>query len=83
MTLPDFKTPQDEDLFYTIFDDKLATYSYVLNKVKEELYGKGTGNFANLPGSCFEVVNDITKILIEDTKEEYRQQKVAAVFADA
>lgn len=77
MTLPEFKNPGDEELFYTIFDDKLATYSYVLNKVKDELYGKGGGNFGNLPGSCFEVVNDITKTLIEDTKEVYSQQKLA------
>jgi len=75
MNFPKFKTPEDETLYYDIFEDNLATYKFILDKVREELYGKGNGNYSNLPGSCFEVLNDITRSLIYQTSDAFKDEK--------
>ena len=72
---PNFKTVEDETLYYEIFEENLTTYKYVLDKVKDELYGTGFGNYSNLPGSCFEVVYKITNTLINETTQKFRDQK--------
>jgi hypothetical protein len=75
MDLPDFKNGDDEILYYEIFEENLTAYKFMLDKVKEELYGKGTGNYSNLPGSCFEVVNDITRSLMYQTSTQFKYSK--------
>lgn len=75
MEFPKFKSSDDETLFYEIFEENLATYKFMLDKVREELYGKGTGNYSNLPGSCFEVLNDITRSLVFQTSTQFKHEK--------
>jgi len=73
--IPPFKTPTDQDLYLDMFDDKLTAYITLLDKVKETMYGTGHGNYANLPGSCLEVVERITTNLINLTSHEYAHIK--------
>lgn len=71
MNIPDFKNGDDEQVYYDLFDEKVVQYKFLLDKVREELYGAGNGNYANLPGSCFVVLNDITLAIMQDTSKEY------------
>ena len=73
--IPPFKTPTDEDLYLDMFDDKLTAYVTLLDKVKDALYGKGYGNYANIPGTCQQVLEKITSDLINVTSHEYAQIK--------
>ena len=75
MEFPKFKSSGDETLYYEIFEENLATYKFMLDKVREELYGKGNGNYSNLPGSCFEVLNDITRSLVFQTSTQFKHEK--------
>lgn len=49
-----------EDRDWKKFEACAVDYLYALNYVREEMYGKGNGNWANLPGSCAEVVRTVT-----------------------
>ena len=69
--IPEFKTPTDEDLYLDMFDDKLTAYVALMDKVKDALYGPGFGNYSNLPGSCFQVLEKITSDLVNVTSHEY------------
>jgi len=69
--IPPFKTPTDEDLYLDMFDDKLTAYVTLMDKVKDALYGPGFGNYSNLPGSCFQVLEKITSDLVNLTSHEY------------
>jgi hypothetical protein len=69
--IPEFKTPTDEDLYLDMFDDKLNAYVTLMGKVKDSLYGPGFGNYSNLPGSCFQVLEKITSDLVNLTSHEY------------
>jgi hypothetical protein len=69
--IPPFKTPTDEDLYLDMFDDKLTAYLALMDKVKDAIYGPGFGNYSNLPGSCFQVLEKITSDLVNVTSHEY------------
>ena len=40
--------------------------------VKDLMYGTGSGNFANLPGTCQEVIRDITNTILYDVEYEFK-----------
>lgn len=82
MDLPNFKNGDDEQVYYNLFDENVFQYKFLLDKVREELYGKGNGNYSNLPGSCFEVINDITKSLIQQTTNEFTKKTRALQSED-
>jgi hypothetical protein len=69
--IPPFKKPTDEDLYLDMFDDKLTAYLALMDKVKDAIYGPGFGNYSNLPGSCFQVLEKITSDLVNVTSHEY------------
>jgi len=73
--IPPFKTPTDEDLYISMFEDKLTAYTTMLDKVKDAMYGPGYGNYANLPGSCQQVLESITTNLVNLTSHEYAHVK--------
>jgi hypothetical protein len=77
--IPPFETPTDEDLYVNMFDDKLTAYTTLMDKVKDALYGPGFGNYANMPGSCLDVVERITSDLINLTSHEYTLTKKATL----
>ena len=43
-------------------------YLFGLNMVKEEMYGKGNGNFSSLSGTCTEQVRKVTDRILVDCK---------------
>ena len=69
--IPQFKTPVDQDLYVDMFEDKLTAYITLMDKVKEAMYGVGGGNYANLPGTCLQVVEKITTDLVDATSHDY------------
>lgn len=72
MNIPTFKSTEHQEEFELIFAEKAVEYVKLLDTVKELMYGKGTGNYANLPGSCLEVVNDITRSLLYDAEYQFK-----------
>ena len=69
--IPRFDTPTDQDLYTDLFDDKLTAYAAMMDKVKDVLYGPGFGNYSNLPGTCFQVLEKITTDLVDATTHDY------------
>jgi hypothetical protein len=73
MTIPTFKTQEHEDEFVLLFEQRAQIYVTLMNKVKNLMYGTGHGNYANLPGSCQEIIRDITGSLLYDVEYEFEQ----------
>jgi len=69
--IPPFDKTSEEDAYLSIFEEKLTTYSTLMDKVKDALYGPGFGNYANLPGTCFQVLEKITTDLVNSTSHDY------------
>jgi len=72
MNIPDFQTEEHQKEFDAIFEQKATTYINMMNKVKDMMYGTGGGNYSNLPGTCQEVLRDITQSLIYDTEYAFK-----------
>lgn len=61
--------------YYECIDECIDEYMFVMNKVREEMFGPGGGTYANLPGSCTEQVRKITEYVIDKcSKKEYAPQ---------
>ena len=73
MTIPTFKSEKDEAEFVFLFEDKAQTYINLMNKVKDMMYGTGYGDYRNLPGTCQEVLKDITQSLLYDVEFQFEQ----------
>ena len=72
MNIPTFKSTEHQEEFELIFAEKAVEYVKLLDTVKELMYGKGTGNYASLPGTCLEIVNDITRSLLYDAEYQFK-----------
>ena len=72
MSIPDFQTEEHKQEFELLFEQKAQVYINMMNKVKDMMYGVGGGNYANLPGTCQEVLRDITQSLIYDTEYAFK-----------
>jgi len=72
MSIPDFQTEEHQQEFELLFEQKATVYINMMNKVKDMMYGTGGGNYANLPGTCQEVLRDITQSLIYDTEYAFK-----------
>jgi len=73
MTIPKFKSTEHQEEFELVFAEKAVEYIKLMNVVKELMYGAGTGNYSNLPGTCLEVVRDITHSLLYDVEFQFEQ----------
>jgi hypothetical protein len=77
MTIPNFKSQEDCDVFLKMFEDRLAVKVAMLNRVKGELYPGF--EWVSLPPSSLETINDITQSLLYDVeytfKEKYPEYK--------
>ena len=74
--IPDFKTPEDETLFYAIYDEKLVQYKFLLDEVREILFdGKGSGSYMNVPGSMLDVMHRICRDLTYDATERFEKER--------
>jgi len=74
MTIPNFKSQEHEDEFTLIFAQKANTYISLMNHVRDMMYGSGNGDYRNLPGSCLEVVRDITQSLLYDVEYTFKEE---------
>ena len=72
MSIPDFQTEEHQAEFELLFEQKATVYINMMNKVKDLMYGPGGGNYANLPGTCQEVIKDITQSLIYDVEYAFK-----------
>ena len=72
MNIPSFKSQEHQDEYELLFAEKAVQYVKMMNVVKELMYGTGHGNYANLPGSCQEVIRDITSSLLYDTEYTFK-----------
>ena len=72
MSIPDFQSPEHQQEFEALFEQKATTYINLMNKVKDMMYGTGGGNYSNLPGTCQEVLRDITQSLMYDTEYTFK-----------
>jgi len=73
MNIPTFKTTEHQEEFELVFAEKAVTYIKLLDVVRELMYGTGNGNYSNLPGSCLEIVNDITRSLLYDSETQFKE----------
>ena len=72
MNIPDFQSPEHQQEFEALFEQKATTYIDLMNKVKDMMYATGGGNYSNLPGTCQEVLRDITQSLMYDTEYTFK-----------
>ena len=72
MSIPDFQTEEHQAEFELLFEQKATTYINLMNKVKDMMYGTGGGNYSNLPGTCQEVLRDITQSLVYDAEYAFK-----------
>jgi len=72
MSIPDFQSTEHQEEFELLFEQRAQVYVNLMNKVKDLMYGTGGGNYANLPGTCQEVLRDITQSLIYDTEYAFK-----------
>jgi hypothetical protein len=74
--IPDFKTLEDETLFYDIYDEKLVQYKFMLDKVRELLFdGKGSGSYMNVPGSMLDVMHRICRDIIYEATQRFEKER--------
>ena len=72
MNIPTFKSKDHQEEFELIFAEKAVAYIKLLDSVKELMYGSLT-HYANLPGTCQEVLNDITRSILYDAEYQFKQ----------
>ena len=72
MNIPSFKSQEHQEEYELLFTEKAVQYVKMMNVVKELMYGTGHGNYANLPGSCQEIIRDITSSLLYDTEYTFK-----------
>ena len=73
MTIPNFKSKEHSNEFCLSFQEKARTYVTFMGIVKELMYGTESGNFSNLPGSCQEVIRDITTSILYGVEYEFKE----------
>lgn len=74
MSIPKFANLDEDTKYWEIFDEELTHFVFALNKVKDEMYGSGGGNFSNLPGTCTQQVVQITHHLLYETTHKFENE---------
>lgn len=69
-----FKTKEEKDRFYQIFDEKLDVYKTLMDKVKDKIFANHSFEvtYMGLPGAVLKEVCDITEELFFQTVDEYK-----------
>jgi hypothetical protein len=71
MSIPNFQTEEHQQEFELLFEQKAQVYINMMNKVMGMMYGSSTV-YNNLPGTCQEVLRDITQSIIYDTEYAFK-----------
>ena len=72
MNIPSFKSTEHQEEYELLFTEKAVQYIKLMNVVKELMYGTGHGDYRNLPGTCQEVLRDITQSIFYDTEYTFK-----------
>ena len=82
MTIPNFKSIDDYKEFVNLFDDRWQVKFELLNRVKDDMYGRQgfpSPEWSSLPPSSIETINDIVQSLLYDVeftfKDKYPEYK--------
>jgi len=70
--IPNFKDVNDEDVYQTIFNNKLNDYYVFMNAVRGKFFPNY--NWDQLTGETLSVLRDMTTMLIYNTTEEFRKE---------
>lgn len=71
-SFPNFKTHDHYEDFVGIFKERAENYINLMNIVKDHMYGPGAGNYANLPGTCQEVLYKVTQQILSDADDDFK-----------
>ena len=75
MTIPNFKSIGDYQEFVNLFDDRWQVKFELLNRVKDDMYGRQgfpSPEWSSLPPSSIETINDITQSLLYDVEYTFK-----------
>lgn len=72
MTIPNFKSQEDCDVFLKMFEDRLSVKVAMLNRVKGELYPGY--NWDTLQPKTLGVINDMVQSLLYDVEMEFEEK---------
>jgi hypothetical protein len=70
--IPDFKSTNDEEIYQTIFSEKLNDYYMLMSAVRARFFPNY--NWDQLTGDTLSVLRDMTAMLVYNTTEEFRKQ---------
>ena len=70
--IPNFKDVNDEDVYQTIFNNKLTDYYVFMNAVRGKFFPNY--NWDQLTGETLSVLRDMMTMLIYNTTEEFRKE---------
>jgi len=76
MTIPNFKSIDDYKEFVSLFDDRWQVKFELLNRVKDDMYGRRgfpSPEWSSLPPHSVETINDITQSLLYDVEYDFEQ----------
>lgn len=77
MSIPNFKNKEDCDVFLKMFEDRLAVKVAMLNRVKDNMYGRQgfpSPEWSSLPPHSVETINDITQSLLYDVEYTFKDK---------
>jgi hypothetical protein len=70
--IPNFKDVNDENVYQSIFNNKLNDYYVLMNAVRGKFFPNY--NWDQLTGETLSVLRDMTTMLIYNTTEEFRKE---------
>jgi hypothetical protein len=79
--IPNFKDVNDEDVYQTIFNNKLNDYYIFMNAVRGKFFPNY--NWDQLTGETLSVLRDMTTMLVYNTTEEFRKEVPGYVNEDS
>ena len=79
--IPNFKDVNDEDVYQTIFNNKLTDYYVFMNAVRGKFFPNY--NWDQLTGETLSVLRDMTTMLVYNTTEEFRKEVPGYVNEDS
>ena len=79
--IPNFKDVNDEDVYQTIFNNKLTDYYVFMNAVRGKFFPNY--NWDQITGETLSVLRDMTTMLVYNTTEEFRKEVPGYVNEDS
>ena len=76
MTIPNFKSIDDYKEFVNLFDDRWQVKFELLNRVKDDMYGRpgfAPPEWSSLPPHSVETINDIVQSLLYDVEFTFKE----------